>query len=120
MDIDVAHILFGMPWLYDLDVTSLDRSNTYKFKFKGKKIVLKPAKLKSSVRNNKEVTEKSNTTPCYLVTRSHFSPESLIDGSTPRSRNSLSLLPLPLGISLIITVEPSALYLHELHNHNAR
>ena len=54
------------------------------------------------------------------MSRSHFSPESPIDGSTPRFRNSLSLLPLLLVIPSIITVELSAPYLHELHDHNLR
>jgi len=46
--------------LYDLNVTGLGRSNIYEFKFKEKKIVLKSAKPKSSVGNNKEriITEK--------------------------------------------------------------
>ena len=46
--------------MYDLDVTSLGRCNTYEFKFKGKKIVLKLAKPKSIIGNNKDrtVTEK--------------------------------------------------------------
>jgi len=65
LNINVAHILLGRPWLNDLDVTSLGRSNTYEFKFKGKKIVLKPAKPKSRVGNNKErkVAEKNDKTP---------------------------------------------------------
>jgi len=53
-------------------------------------------------------------------TPSHFSPESPINGSTPRSRNSLDLLSLPLGILSIVTVEPPAPNLHELHDHNTR
>jgi len=108
--------------LYDLNVISLGRSNTYEFKFKRKKIVLKSVKLKSSVENNKEgtVTVKSNKIPCYLVIRTHFSPESPIDGFTPRSRNSLGFLPLPLDISSIVTVEPCTPHLHELHEHNTR
>jgi len=40
LDIDVAHILLGRSWLYDLDVSSLGRSNIYEFKFNRKKIVL--------------------------------------------------------------------------------
>jgi len=36
LDIDAAHILLGRPWLYDLDVTSLGRCNTYEFKWNGK------------------------------------------------------------------------------------
>ena len=46
--------------------------------------------------------------------------ESPINESTPRFRNSLSFLPLSLGISLIVTVETSAPHLHELHEHNTR
>ena len=52
LDINVAHILLVRPWLYDLEVTSLGRFNTYEFKFKGKKIVLKSVKSKPSMRNN--------------------------------------------------------------------
>ena len=121
LDIGNAHILLDKPWLYDLDITCLGRSNTYEFKFKEKKIVLKAIKPKSNVGNNKEgtSTEKNSKSPCYLVTRSHFSPESSIDGSTLGSRNSLSLLPLPLGISLIATVEPFT-HLCELHDHDTK
>jgi len=87
-----------------------------------KRKVLKHAKPKSNVENNKEeiVTEKNNKTPCHLVTRSYFSPESPIDGSTPMFRNSLDLLSSPLGIPSIVTVETSAPHLHELHEHNTR
>jgi len=51
--------------LYDLDVTSLNRSNTYEFKFNGKKIVLKPAKPKSIVGSTKErtITERMRKHP---------------------------------------------------------
>ena len=85
LDIDVVDILLSRPWLYELDVTSLDRSNTYEFKFNEKKIMSKHVKPKSNVRNIKEgiVSDKNNKSPRYLVTRSHFSPESPIDGFTP-------------------------------------
>jgi len=56
LDIDIAHILFDRFWLYDLDATGLDRFNTYEFKFKEKKIVLKPTKPKLNVGNNKKGT----------------------------------------------------------------
>jgi len=52
LDIDNAHTLLGRPGLYDLNVTSLGRFNTYEFKFKGKKMVLKHIKPKSNVGNN--------------------------------------------------------------------
>ena len=51
--IDVAHILLGRPLLYDLDVINMGRSNSYELEFKEKKIVLKSAKPKSDVGNNK-------------------------------------------------------------------
>jgi len=100
----------------------MGRSNTYEFKFNGKKIMLKPVKPKSSGENNKKriVTEKNDKTPSYLVSRTHFSHESPIDGSTPRSRDSRGLLHLPQGIPPIVTVEPSASPLHKLHEHNTR
>jgi len=108
--------------LYDLNVTCLGRSNTYEFKFNRKIIVLKLVKPKSSVRNNKErtVTKMNDKTPCHLVSRTYFSHESPIDGSTPRPKNSLGLLPLPHGIPSIATVEPSVPHLHKLHEHNIR
>ncbi|KAK8948367.1 hypothetical protein KSP39_PZI006161 [Platanthera zijinensis] len=43
---DVAHILLGRPWLYDLDMTYHGRSNTYTFIYGGKRVILKPAKSK--------------------------------------------------------------------------
>jgi len=82
LDINVAHILLGRPWLYDLDVTSPGRSYAYEFKFNGKKIVLKPAKpnlIVGSI-NKRTVTEKNDKAPAYLVTRTHFSLEHPIDG----------------------------------------
>ena len=54
------------------------------------------------------------------MTRSHYSPKSHIDEFTPRFKNFLDLLPFPLSISLIVTVEPHAPHLHELHDHNTR
>ena len=80
---------------------------------------MKPAKPKS-VGNNKEetVTDKNKKIPCYLVTRSHFSPESPIDGSLLKCRNSLGLL--LLRIPPIVTFEPHAPELHKLHEHNTK
>jgi len=84
--------------------------------------VLKPVKPKSIVGSTKKrtVNEKNEKTPCYLMTRTHFSLESPIDGSTPKFRNSRRLLPLPLGLPPIAIVEPSASHLHKLHEHNTR
>jgi len=42
LPMDVAHILLGRPWLYDLDVTNHSRENTYVFKYKGNNIIFTP------------------------------------------------------------------------------
>jgi len=52
--------------LYDLDVTSLSRSNTYEFKFKEKKM-LKLAKPKSNVGNNGEGTVTDTPTRYHIT-----------------------------------------------------
>ena len=43
---DVAHVLVGRPWLYDLNVDNFGKDNIYSFKYKGKNIILRPAKPK--------------------------------------------------------------------------
>ena len=46
LPMDVAHVLLGRPWLYDLNVTNFGKDNIYSFKYKGKNIILGPAKPK--------------------------------------------------------------------------
>ena len=46
LPMDVAHVLLGRPWLYDLNVTNFGKDNNYSFKYKGKNIILRPAKPK--------------------------------------------------------------------------
>ena len=46
LSMDVAHVLLGRPWLYDLNVTNFGKYNIYSFKYKGKNIILRPAKSK--------------------------------------------------------------------------
>ena len=47
LPMDVAHVLLGRPWLYDLNVTNFGKDNIYSLKYKGKNIILRPAKPKS-------------------------------------------------------------------------
>ena len=47
LPMDVAHVLLGCPWLYDLNVTNFGKDNIYSLKYKGNKIILRPAKPKS-------------------------------------------------------------------------
>ena len=102
-----------------MNVTEVSRSNTYGFKWNEKKIVLKLVKFKSNVGSNKVevVTDKKSEKPCYLVTRSQSSPEIPVDKSTSKPRNPLGLLPLPIGIKPIVTIESLAPHFHELHVH---
>ena len=46
LPMDVAHVLLGCPWLCDLKVTNFGKDNIYSFKYKGKNIILRPAKPK--------------------------------------------------------------------------
>ena len=46
---DIAHVLLGRPWFYDLNVTNFGKDNIYSFKYKGKNIILRPAKLKGCI-----------------------------------------------------------------------
>jgi len=74
---DAAHILLSKPWLYDLDVISFGRSNIREFKFYEKKIVLKPIKPKSAMRNDKArtVTNNESKKSLHLLTKSRFLKE---------------------------------------------
>ena len=44
LPMDVANVLLGRPWLYDLNVTNFGKDNIYSFKYKGKNIILRPVK----------------------------------------------------------------------------
>ena len=46
LPMDVAHVLLGCPWLYNLNVINFGKDNIYSFKYKGKKIILRPTKPK--------------------------------------------------------------------------
>ena len=46
LPMDVAHVLLGHPWLYDLNITNFGKDYIYSFKYKGKNIILRPAKPK--------------------------------------------------------------------------
>ena len=51
LPMDVAHVLLGRPWLYDLNVTNFGKNNIYLFKYKGKNIILRPVKPKVAMVN---------------------------------------------------------------------
>ena len=49
LPMDVAHVLLGRLWLYDLNATIFGKDNIYSFKYKGKNIILRPAKPKGCI-----------------------------------------------------------------------
>ena len=49
LPMDVAHVILGRPWLYDLNVTNFGRDKIYSFKCKGKNIILRHAKPKGCI-----------------------------------------------------------------------
>ncbi|KAK0581717.1 hypothetical protein LWI29_017097 [Acer saccharum] len=64
LPMEVAHILLGRPWLYDLDVKSFGRANTHMFTHQDKTITLQPAKSKDSFspQTNKLVVDNPSPT----------------------------------------------------------
>ena len=46
LPMDVAHVLLGRPWLYDLNVTKFGTNNIFSFKYKGNNIILISSKPK--------------------------------------------------------------------------
>lgn len=68
---NVADILLVRPWLYDLDVTNHGKENTYvfKFKYKGKNIILTPAK--PSGKDNRSKRRSSHQVPLSKSLQSH-------------------------------------------------
>lgn len=58
---DVADVLLGCPWLYDLDITHYGHSNTYELMFNGEKVHLVPClphELRTSRAKGKLVEQK--------------------------------------------------------------
>ncbi|KAK8954475.1 hypothetical protein KSP39_PZI002180 [Platanthera zijinensis] len=74
---DVAHVLLGRPWLYDRDVTSYGRSNTYTFFDKGKKITLSPTRPKEKSKGPIEPSPSTiSSRPLHLLRCNEFLRES--------------------------------------------
>lgn len=73
LPMDVAHILLGRPWLYDLDVCNYGRSNTFSFVHDGKKLVLKPAKPSDK---KEPPTDRNPTRPLHILNKKQFENDS--------------------------------------------
>ena len=74
LPIDVAHILFGRPWIYDHSVTHYGRQNTYVFMHNGHKITFCPSRPReisiSEVKVNSVPTRL--TKPLHVLKMSEF------------------------------------------------
>jgi len=79
---DAAHILLGRLWLYDLDVNSFGKSNTYTFISNEKMIVLKPAKLRhfSDSQKTGMVTTQARKKSFHLMNENQFLKKSHEEG----------------------------------------
>ncbi|XP_010253018.1 PREDICTED: uncharacterized protein LOC104594433 [Nelumbo nucifera] len=61
LPMDVAHVLLGHPWLYDMNVTHYGRSNTYIIKHNGKSILVKLAKPSKKDKSKKNLKGKAES-----------------------------------------------------------
>ena len=52
---DAGHVILGRSWLFDMDVTLWEKSNTCTFNYKGQRIKLIPSQLKSKQEEKKSV-----------------------------------------------------------------
>ena len=73
LPMDGAHVLLGRPWLYDLNVTNFGKDNIYSFKYKGKNIILRPAKPKDC--NGKRDISKLPTRNLHILKCKKFERE---------------------------------------------
>ncbi|XP_057975437.1 uncharacterized protein LOC131162848 [Malania oleifera] len=103
LPMDVAHILLGRPWLYDLDVSHNGRDKTYTFRCNGKKIVLSPLEPKKDkqdeekkylkrrekvgislhVLSNKQFEQESKETQVVYVVVTKENDSSTLEHKTP-------------------------------------
>ncbi|XP_057969416.1 uncharacterized protein LOC131158565 [Malania oleifera] len=75
LPMDIAYILLGRPWLYDLDVSHNGRTNTYIFGCNGKKIVLSPLEPKKEKQDkeNKSLKRKEKVgTSLHILSKKQF------------------------------------------------
>ncbi|KAJ0962545.1 hypothetical protein J5N97_027667 [Dioscorea zingiberensis] len=110
LPMDIAHILLGRPWLYDLDVTHHGRANTYVFMHKSKSIMLTPALPKSRNEPPKASPIHVAKKPLTLLTPKAFAQESTSSGilfalvttmASPTSSLTTSVQSNPWIVSLL-------------------
>ena len=120
LPMDVAHVLLGRPWLYDLNVTNFDKDNIYSFKYKGKNIILRLAKPKDC--NGKRDISKLPERNLHILKCKKFERKGIGTGmclalmaKEVTSYSSLVDIPLPPHIHVSEPAENFAKHIHDLH-----
>ena len=110
LPMDVAHVLLGRPWLYDLNVTIFGKDNIYSFKYKDKykNIILRPAKLKGC--NGKRDISKLHERNLHILKCKKFEREGIGIGMC------LALVAKEVSFYSIIRKLRSNAYLLDLSN----
>ena len=117
---DVAHVFLGRPWLYDIHVTNFGKDNIYSFKYKGKNIILRPAKCKGC--NGKRDISKLPERNLHILKCKKFEREgigtgmclALVAKEVP-SDSSIVNVPLPPHMHVSEPVENFTKHIHDLH-----
>ena len=78
LPMDVAHVLLGRLWLYDLNVTNFGKDNIYSFKYKCKNIILRSTKPKGC--NGKRDISKPLERNFHILKRKKFKREGFETG----------------------------------------
>ena len=121
LPMDVAHVLLGRPWLYDLNVTNFGKDNIYLFKYKGKNIILRLAKPKGW--NGKRDISKILEQNLHILKCKKFEREgietsmclALVAKEVP-SDSSIVGVPLPPHMRVSKPAENFAKHIHDLHD----
>ena len=120
LPMDVAHVLLCCTWLYDLNFTNFGKDNIYSFKYKGKNIILRPAKPKGC--NGKHDISKFLEQNMHILKRKKFEREgigtsmclALVAKEVP-SDSSIVDISLPPHIHVFEPVENFLKHIHDLH-----
>ena len=114
LPIDVAHVLLGRPWLYDLNVTNFGKDNIYSFKYKGKNIISKPAKPKDC-NGNRDISKLSERN-LHILKCKKFERKGIgTDMCIALVAKEVSFVSLPPYMLVSEPAENFAKHIHDLH-----
>ena len=120
LPMDVAHVILGLHWLYDLNVTNFGKDDIYSFKYKGKSIILRPTKPKGC--NGKHDIFKLPKQNLHILKCKTFERKGIETGlclalvTKEVSSDSLIVdVSLPPHMCVFEPVENFAKHIHDLH-----